>query len=232
MRVLLVEDEQAVSQSIELMLTAGGFNVTATDLGEEAVDLAKIYQFDAILLDLMLPDMSGLDVLRALRTAGIGTPAIILSGVAALESKIRAFSTGADDYLTKPFHAEELVARTRAVVRRAEGHSEPSVRVGDLVVRLDAHVVEVAGRRLHLTNKEYQVLEVLALRKGATITKEMFLNHLYGGLDEPEAKIIDVFMCKLRKKLVQAMGGVSCIETVWGRGYMLRDPQPPFANAA
>src|ERR1700751_2010111 len=223
MRVLLIEDDSATAQSIELMLKSEGFNVYTTDLGEEGVDLGKIYDYDLILLDLNLPDMSGMDVLRTLRVGKINTPIMILAGTAEIDTKVKPFSGGADDYMTKPFHKDELVARIHAVVRRSKGHAQSVIRTGDITVNLDAKTVDVTGSRVHLTGKEYQMLELLSLRKGTTLTKEMFLNHLYGGMDEPEIKIIDVFICKLRKKLAQATDGNPYIETVWGRGYVLRD---------
>ena len=225
MRVLLVEDDSATAQSLELMLKAEGFNVYTTDLGEEGVDLGKIYDYDLILLDLNLPDMSGMDVLRTLRAAKIDTPIMILSGAAEIDIKVKTFSGGADDYMTKPFHKDEMIARIHAVVRRSKGHAQSVIKTGDIMVNLDSKTVEVAGARVHLTGKEYEMLELLALRRGTTLTKEMFLNHLYGGIDEPELKIIDVFICKLRKKLANAAGGDNYIETVWGRGYVLRDPE-------
>ena len=126
--------------------------------------------------------------------------------------------------MTKPFHKGELVARIHAIVRRCEGHAQSVIQTGDLVVNLDTKTVGVNQTRVHLTGKEYQMLELLTLRKGTTLTKEMFLNHLYGGMDEPELKIIDVFICKLRKKLANASSGKNYIETVWGRGYVLREP--------
>src|SRR5271163_3293280 len=196
MRVLLIEDDSATAQSIELMLKSENFNVYVTDLGEEGIDLGKLYDYDIILLDLNLPDMSGYEVLRSLRVTKIKTPILILSGMAGIEDKVKGLGHGADDYLTKPFHKDEL-----------------------------------DGARVHLTGKEYQMLELLSLRKGTTLTKEMFLNHLYGGMDEPELKIIDVFVCKLRKKLAQATGGKHYIETVWGRGYVLRDAPEPLGAA-
>jgi two-component system cell cycle response regulator CtrA len=223
MRVLLIEDDRATAQSIELMLKTEGFNVHTTNLGEEGTDLGKQYDYDIILLDLNLPDMSGFEVLRALRLGKIDTPTLILSGQAALEDKVKGLGFGADDYLTKPFHRDELVARIQAIVRRSQGHARSVVQVGDLSVDIDGKIVEVAGSRVHLTTKEYQMLELLCLRKGSTLTKEMFLNQLYGGMDEPEIKIIDVFMCKLRRKLANASGGKEYIETIWGRGYMLRE---------
>ncbi|MCA0906553.1 MULTISPECIES: response regulator transcription factor CtrA [Ruegeria] len=225
MRILLVEDDPTTSKSIELMLTHANLNVYATDLGEEGIDLAKLYDYDLILLDLNLPDMNGHEVLRQLRIARVETPILILSGADDTESKIKGFGFGADDYLTKPFHREELVARIHAIIRRSKGHSQSIIHTGRIAVNLDAKTVEVDGKTVHLTGKEYQMLELLSLRKGTTLTKEMFLNHLYGGMDEPELKIIDVFICKLRKKLSNATGGENYIETVWGRGYVLRDPQ-------
>ena len=220
MRVLLIEDDHATAQSIELMLKSEGFNVYTTDLGEEGVDLGKLYDYDIILLDLNLPDMHGYDVLKKLRTAKVQTPVLILSGISEMDSKVRSFGFGADDYVTKPFHREELVARIHAVVRRSKGHAQAIITTGEIAVNLDAKTVEVDGHRVHLTGKEYQMLELLSLRKGTTLTKEMFLNHLYGGMDEPELKIIDVFICKLRKKLANASEGKNYIETVWGRGYV------------
>lgn len=225
MRILLVEDDPTTSKSIELMLNHANLNVYSTDLGEEGIDLAKLYDYDLILLDLGLPDMNGHDVLRQLRLARIDTPILILSGHDDTESKLKGFGYGADDYLTKPFHREELVARIHAIIRRSKGHSQSIIKTGKIKVNLDAKTVEVGGKAVHLTGKEYQMLELLSLRKGTTLTKEMFLNHLYGGMDEPELKIIDVFICKLRKKLATATGGENYIETVWGRGYVLRDPE-------
>ena len=226
MRILLVEDDPTTSRSIELMLTHANLNVYSTDLGEEGIDLAKLYDYDLILLDLNLPDMNGHEVLRQLRLARIETPILILSGADDTENKLKGFGFGADDYMTKPFHRDELVARIHAIIRRSKGHSQSVIHTGRVAVNLDAKSVEADGKSVHLTGKEYQILELLSLRKGTTLTKEMFLNHLYGGMDEPELKIIDVFICKLRKKLATATDGDNYIETVWGRGYVLRDPEP------
>ena len=226
MRVLLVEDDKATARSIELMLKQEGFVCDTSELGEDGLEVGKLYDYDIIILDLMLPDMDGYEVLRRFRAARIKTPILILSGLTELDAKIKGLGFGADDYLTKPFDKRELVARIHAIVRRAKGHSQSIIKTGRLVVNLEARTVEAGTRALHLTGKEYAILELLSLRKGTTLTKEMFLNHLYGGIDEPELKIIDVFVCKLRKKLSVACEGENYIETVWGRGYVLRDPQP------
>jgi two-component system, cell cycle response regulator CtrA len=225
MRVLLIEDDSSIAQSIELMLKSESFNVYTTDLGEEGVDLGRLYDYDIILLDLNLPDMSGFEVLRSLRISKVRTPILILSGLASIEHKVKGLGFGADDYMTKPFHKTELIARVHAIVRRSQGHAQSVVQTGDLSVNVDAKTVHIKRVGVNLTGKEYQILELLSLRRGTTITKEMFLGQLYGGMDEPEIKIIDVFICKLRKKLAAASGGKDYIETVWGRGYLLREPE-------
>ena len=225
MRVLLIEDDQSTAKSIELMLKSDGYIVDMTDMGEDGLEIGKLYEYDIIILDLMLPDMDGYDVLKHLRAAKVETPILILSGLTELDSKLKGLGFGADDYLTKPFDKRELMARIQAIVRRSKGHAQSIITTGPIQVNLDARTVEVDGKQLHLTSKEYGIIELLSLRQGATLTKEMFLNHLYGGMDEPEVKIIDVFICKLRKKIEKlSPEGGSCIETVWGRGYVLRAP--------
>ena len=224
MRVLLVEDDFATAQSIELMLKAEGFVVDVTEHGEDGLEIGRLYDYDIILLDLMLPDLDGYEVLRRLRSSKVETPILILSGLSELDNKIKGLGFGADDYLTKPFDRRELIARIQAIIRRSKGHSESVITTGPIAVNLSTRSAEVGNQPVHLTGKEFAILELLSLRKGTTLTKEMFLNHLYGGIDEPELKIIDVFICKLRKKLSKATGGSNHIETVWGRGYVLRDP--------
>lgn len=224
MRVLLVEDDPSTAKAIELSLASEGIICDTTEFGEEGLEIGKLYDYDIIVLDLMLPDIDGYEVLRRLRAAKVQTPILILSGLSGPDNKIKGLGFGADDYITKPFNKGELIARIQAIVRRSKGHSESIIRTGKLAVNLDTRSVEADSKALHLTSKEYAILELLSLRKGTTLTKEMFLNHLYGGIDEPELKIIDVFICKLRKKLSQATNGESYIETVWGRGYVLKDP--------
>jgi two-component system, cell cycle response regulator CtrA len=224
MRILLVEDDRPTAQSIELMLKSEGYVVDHSELGEDGLEIGKLYDYDMIILDIMLPDIDGYEVLRRLRDSRIDTPVLILSGLGQMENKIKGLGYGADDYLTKPFDKRELMARIQAIVRRSHGHSQPVITMGDLKINLESRTIEIEGRPIHLTGKEFAIMELLALRKGATLTKEMFLNHLYGGMDEPEAKIIDVFVCKLRKKISNAANGQNFIDTVWGRGYVLRDP--------
>ena len=232
MRVLLVEDDPTQQQSIKLILETAGMVVDTTDLGEDGLEIGKLYDYDIIVLDIMLPDIDGFEVLRRLRDSRVDTPVLILSGLSEPEDKVRGLGTGADDFLTKPFDKKELLARIQAIIRRSAGHSQSIIETGRMKVNLDSHTVEVEGQPIHLTGKEYGILELLSLRKGTTLTKEMFLNHLYGGMDEPELKIIDVFICKLRKKLAAATGGVTYIETVWGRGYVLRNPEKEPEKAA
>lgn len=227
MRILIVEDDAAMSKSLELALRAEGMVVDVAAQGEDGLEIGKIYEYDIIILDLQLPDIDGYEVLRRLRGARIETPVLILSGYSEADKKVKGLGFGADDYLTKPFDRAELIARIQAIVRRSKGHADSIIRTGSLEINLDRRTVNVDGESVHLTGKEYGILELLSLRKGQTLTKEQFLNHLYGGIDEPELKIIDVFICKLRKKLSTATEGNNFIETVWGRGYMLKDSDAP-----
>lgn len=222
MRVLLVQDDMASARGLSLSLKSGGAVVDQADTGEEALGLVRHYDYDVVVLDLMLPDIEGYEVVRRMRAARIDTPVMILSDLCRPQAKVKGFSVGADDFVTKPFDTTELLARMQAVVRRSKGFSQPMLRIGALQLNLNSREVTVDDRLVHLTGKEYAILELLVLRKGMVLTKEAFLNHLYGGIDEPEMKIIDVFICKLRKKLAQAGAG-DVIGTVWGRGYMIRD---------
>ncbi len=225
MRVLLVEDDLIAARGVALTLKNAGMVADQADTGEEAVELARHYDYDIVILDILLSDMDGYEVIRRLRAARIDVPVIVLSGLTRPEAKVKALAGGADDFLTKPFDRAELIARIQAVVRRSKGFSQASLRVGHLQLNIDSHEVRVGDREVRLTGKEYAMLELLALRKGMTLTKEAFLNHLYGGMDEPDSKIVDVFICKLRKKLADA-GAPDVIGTVWGRGYIMRDPGP------
>ena len=224
MWVLLIEDDEGTAKSIELMLKAKNHTCDVKRLGEDGLTAAGLHTYDVILLDLMLPDMDGFEVLRRLRANQVSVPLLILSGLSDVGHKAKGRHIGADDYLIKPFDNRKLLARIEAVLRRFRGHDDSVVRTGDLTVNFDTQSVEIGGNRVYVTPKEYRILELLSQRQGVVLSKEIFLDHLYGGRDEPETKIIDVFVCKLRKKLTAASGGKNYIETVWGRGYMLRAP--------
>ena len=222
MRVLLIEDDPIMARNLKLMLRAERFHVHATDLGEDGIDLGKHYSYDIVVLDLGLPDISGFNVLRALRAARIHRPILVLSGDANVDTKIRALELGADGYMTKPFHKDELLARMRGFVRRSEGHAQSSITSGKITVDIDARTVQAGGNDVNVTAKEFQLLELLSLKRGTTLSKEAFHDYLYGDADGPETGIIELFMCKLRKKLAAATHGDKCIETVGYRGYLLR----------
>jgi two-component system cell cycle response regulator CtrA len=201
-----------------------------TDLCEDGLHLAKLYDYDIILYDVTPSEVDGYKMLQRLRAAQVDTPILILSGLGELDQRVKFLRFGADDVLTKPFDGGELLARIQAIVRRSKGHSQSTIRTGRLVVNLDTRAASVDDQPINLTNREYAILELLSLRKGTTVTRETFLNQLYGGIDEPELKSMDVLICKLRKKLARATGGSHYIEAVWARGYVLRDPAPRSGN--
>jgi len=229
MRGLLIEDDTTTAEGLRLMLTAAGITLDVTDCGREALTLVRHYDYDIVVLDLGLPDIDGIEVLRAVRNARISVPVLVLSGLASMESKIATLTAGADDYMTKPFDGRELTARVLSVLRRSKGFSQPALRLGSLELDQQSHCVSFNGRPVPLTRKEFSILELMMLRKGMSLSKDAFLNHLYGGIDEPDAKIIDVFVCKLRKKLSGA-GATDLIQTMWGCGYMIRDPNRARAS--
>jgi two-component system cell cycle response regulator CtrA len=219
LRILLIEDDVLLAQSLTDALEAEGFQVDEADCGEDGLELAKLYEYQVMILDLGLPDMRGDEVLQNLRQQNTDMPVLILSGDTQVESRLSCLHKGADDYLIKPFNMEELVARLQALVRRANGHAQNVLQFGDLTLNLTARDVSVGDTSVELTSKEYQMFELLCLRKGNVVSKESFLDHLYGGMDEPEMKIIDVFICKLRKKIEKSGASTPLIQTVWGRGY-------------
>lgn len=227
MRILLVEDDKNTSNMIVNALRAEGFTCDTTDTGEDAIQMTRLYQYDGIVLDLMLPDMEGMELLRRLRSTKNQTPVVILSGLNGVSEKIRGLSAGADDYVEKPCNNKELVARLHAVVRRAMGYSDSKISLGRISINLQTKTAKTDGCLLKLTSKEYAILELLMLKKGYTLSKEAFLTHLYDERsEEPAQKIVDVFICKLRKKLEHALGSKDTyIATVWGRGYMLVNPE-------
>ena len=226
MCVLLIEDVSTASNETELILRTACFQIDKTNSGEEGLDQARVKDFDIIILSLELPDMKGEEILSRLRRTGNDTPVVILSDISDTECKLKSFGLGADDFMVKPFHREELIARIRAVIRRSKGRVSSLIRTGLLEVNLNTKSAKVAGKYLNLTEKEYQLIELMSLHKGKTLNKEIFLNHLYDKPDRSEFKNVNTLICKLRKKLMIATNGVEYIETIWGRGYVLRDPSP------
>jgi two-component system cell cycle response regulator CtrA len=222
MRALLIESDHAATRSIEAMLGREGIYMNGADTGEDGIDQCRHYDYDIVILNLRFPNMNGLDVIRALRKAQIRIPILVLSATTAIESRVNALDAGADDYLTMPFHESELVARIRALVRRSCGHSDPAITTGKLTVDLASRTAAVNGITLMLTNKEYQILELLALRRGTTLNAEKLINHIYADGEGPESPTVELFICRLRKKLADATGGDRCIETIKRRGYLLR----------
>ena len=222
MRVLLVESDTILVKGLMTLFRARGVVADNAETGSEAFELLRHYEYDLVLSE--CGASSSPDLLRRMRAARNATPVIVLCAAHDSQARVQALAAGADDVLAKPFDPQELIARMQAIVRRVKGFAEAALTVGPLTLRQDSHEVTVNGRDVKLTGKEYAILELLVLRKGTVQTKDAFLNHIYGGMDEPEAKIIDVFICKLRKKLGIA-GADNLITTVWGRGYMLKEPR-------
>ena len=223
MHILIIEDDKIVNQNIALLLRREGMIAESAFSGRDGLELIKVYEYDLIILDLMLPDISGNEVLKQIRQRNISTPILILSGLNMPAKKIECFTTGADDYVTKPFDRSELVARVKAIIRRSRGIADTVIKIGKMSVNLNTKAVTINDIPLPLTGKEYALIELLALKKGGTVSKDTFLTHLYGGMDEPEIKIIDVFLCKIRHKIQKITKEAEYIHTVWGRGYTLEE---------
>lgn len=233
MKILIAEADPLTRIAIEEPLRLADFLSESTGSAEEAITFAKDYPFDLITLDTEFADLPGFRALQAVR-AGVTTPIIVLSSRSSIAAIVEGLNRGADDYMTKPFHRDELIARILAVMRRSQGFARNLLSFGDLTLDIDNRTATLAGRHFHCAPSEWRMLELMALRQGRVITKEMFLDHLYGGRDEPVLKIIDVFIYRLRRRLFEASGGRDYIETVWGRGYMLRDPdicKPPIRRS-
>jgi two-component system, cell cycle response regulator CtrA len=232
MRVLVAEGDLASAKRIKVAIEPAGFLVETAESGEDGLDLLKIYDFDMALIGPLLPDMEGAELLRRMRSAELTTPVLMLVEGDDRALRVRLLIAGADDVLARTFHKDELTARLQAIIRRSRGHARSVIRTGRLALDLAARTVEIDGKPLNVTPKEYGILELLSLRRGRTLTKEMFLDHLYGGMDEPEQKIVDVFICKLRKKIAKLTGETDIpIQTVWGQGYTLREPMAGLAEA-
>ena len=190
------------------------------ETGDDAIYFMRNYEFDLVLLNLMLPDMDGNVLINRIRSAKHETPVIALSAVP--QARLKALAAGADDVVERDIDRDELAARIRAVIRRSRGFSQSQLQVGNLTLDVSHQDVVANGVRVHLTVKEFSILELLVLRRNMIMTKEAILTQVYGGMDEPEIKIIDVFICKIRTKLAKA-GLPNVISTVWGRGYMVKD---------
>jgi len=209
--------------------------------GEEAMEFLRLYDYDIVLLDLNLPDVSGHELIRRMRAAGMTVPVLAFADVVPARIRVQALDLGADDFLSGPCDIDELLARMRAIVRRTLGHTNSSLCFGGVELNMNSRDVRVNGARLSLSRREYSVLELLFLKQGVILTKGTFLNHLYCGVEEPEMKTIDVIVCRLRKKLAAA-GVPTLIDTVWGSGYIFREapatpaiplrPQPAWAEDA
>lgn len=225
MRVLIVEYDLTSARGVALMLRSGGAVVDHAGTGEEGLAMVRRYDYDIVVVDLMLPDMEGFDVVRRMRAVCVEVPVLFLSGLCRPQAKVKGLALGADDILTPPFDQSELIARLQAAVSRGKGFSQRSLRVGNLQLSFDSSKVAVDQRPVQLTRQEHAILELLVVRRGMVLTTEDLLNHLYGGTEKPEMRIIDVFVCTLRKKLTQA-GAEGLICTVWGRGYMIREALP------
>ena len=220
MRVLLVESSARFAAALTADLQADAIRVEFAQSGEDALSVMRDYEFDLGLINLQLHDMDGCSLISRIRSAKHHTPVIALS--AAPQPRLRALAAGADDVVERDIDRAELIARIRAIVRRSRGFSQSLLTVGDLTLDVDQHDVTAHGVRVHLTAKEFAILELLVLRRNMIMTKEVILSQLYGGMDTPEIKIIDVFVCKIRNKLTK-VGLPSVISTVWGRGYTVKD---------
>lgn len=223
MRILHIETDRTQLSAMILNLEAEAIVLDGTSSAEEGLELAKIYDYDLILLGSTGKNISVSGFLKKIRTQLIPTPVLVLGITNDIEEKLSCFAAGADDVLTQPFDKRELIARIYALIRRSKGHPDSIIKTGEMEINLTTKIVTINNQVLHLTAKEYALLELLALRKGTTLSKEQFLNHLYGGMDEPEMKIIDVFFCKMRRKIKKLSGGEDYIQTVWGRGYILKE---------
>jgi len=231
LRVLLIEAEALAARQMMHVLKARRAIVEHAESGEDGLDLARHYDYDLVLLDHALPDLDGTEVVRRMRAAGINTPAVVMTTQSQADIYVRAFQAGADDVIRKPFDPAELQARLQAILRRSRGYSQPTLVLGSLQLNLDSREVFVGGTSVRLTVKEYAILELLVLRKGMVLTKDMFLDHLYGGTGEPDSKIIDLLVCRVRRKLADA-GAPDAISTVWGRGHMMREVAAPSRASA
>jgi two-component system, OmpR family, response regulator len=221
MRILLIEDHRPLVRVLKQGLEEEGFAVDAAYDGEEGDYKARTATYDAIILDLMLPKIDGLTLLKKWRQEGLATHVLVLTARSMIEDKVRGLDTGADDYLTKPFELSELLARLRALVRRGHQVKDPVLRIRDLEIDTASHTVKRKGKTIHLTPREYSLLEFLAYHRGKVVTRSMIWEHLYDEEDENTSNVVDVYIRYLRNKVDKGFDP-PLIQTKWGEGYMLR----------
>lgn len=221
MRVLQIEDDPEAAEFLESLIRKANFHVHTTSEGEEGINLAKRYRYDVILLNMGLPDMTGIQALLRLRAAKVATPVMIVSTVNVVAMKVRALDAGADDYLTKPYHPAELIVRIHALVRRAAGHAHSLITLGNTSLDLGDHVARVSNVIVPFAPKEYSTFELLMSHPDTPLSKETFIDHLYGSkYGAGSSNLVNVFMVRIRHKL-GALCSDACIETVRGMGYRL-----------
>jgi two-component system, OmpR family, response regulator PhoP len=218
MRILIVEDEPALQQQVRAGIEAQGYTVDATGDGKEALYLATEYSYDAAVVDLGLPGLSGLDIIARLRKSGSHLPILILTARDRWQDKVKGLEAGGDDYLTKPFQMEELLARLKAILRRAAGVAQDVLELGAISMNLSAQKVVVAGTEVELTSYEYKLLEHLARNRTRVLSKDELASHLYPHNEERDSNVIEVLIGRLRRKL-DPEGSLQPLETVRGRGY-------------
>ena len=223
MKILIIEDDTALAKTVQIVFKKLNIQSDHVESGDEAIEYLSTYTYDLIMLDVLLPDTHGVELLKLIRKKGVNTPVLIVSGLDDNKYKVDGLNQGADDYITKPFNQEELIARVNAIIRRSKGFPTSVINIGPLQINLDSKLAYLNNKNVGLTNKEYAILEILALKQGKPVPKDYLLNQLYGGIDEPEPKIIDVFVCKLRNKL-KKITNKNYIGTIWGQGYVLADP--------
>lgn len=225
MRVLLVEDEHQLRETLVSRLKSEGFAVDAAADGEEGLYLGREFSIDVAIIDLGLPKLSGIDLIETLRSEGFKFPVLILTARGSWQDKVNGLEIGADDYLVKPFHVEELLARLNALVRRSAGHAQPVIRSGPISVDTAAQEVQVSDSPIELTSFEYKVLEYLILHAGEVVSKTTLTEHIYDQDFDRDSNVIEVFVGRLRKKL-DPENSIKPIETLRGRGYRFRMTDP------
>ncbi len=221
MKILIIEDERRLAMLLRQGLEEQGFVVDMTHDGSEGQFMAENYSYDAILLDLQIPEIDGLTILKALRTQGNGVPILIITARGDVEDRIRGLNLGADDYLAKPFDLEELIARIHALIRRSRGQSSSLIKIDDLVIDINSRTVCRSGVEIALTAREYDVLTYLALNSGKVVSRNELIEHIYTTDCELDSNVIDVYINYLRNK-IDKMFAAPLIHTVRGAGYILK----------